>query len=259
MLLVVIIAFPLGPVLSTILIIIALPLDVLAFSVRFYSYLFIPFVKQKKGVVTLDSHEPYILSPSGNALVTRIEETVYASVFIKIPIYKSASEMTDEEKISFSKLFGRIATLSATPIKITSQMYTINKDEYINKIKEKLDKAEVRYNQVKEDKNATKEAIERVNGEVTMWHNMFDSIVKTESHALITFAMVTAEGGSNEEAINIATQNAEEIMAGIGATLGITPVIAEQSDILLFVDPDKSIPFSTVIEQITEENKSSVV
>lgn len=250
---------PLGPLVSSLLAVIALILDVLAFSVRFYSYIFVPFLHMKDKKVVLSNEEAYVLSPTENSIITRSGDRIFATVFVKIPVYKSGTEMTDEERISFAKLFGSLATLSTSPVRITSQVYIINKDEYISQIRERLDKAEITYRQVSEDKTAAKGAVERANGEITMWHNMLDNIVQAESHALVTFATVTAEGGTDEEATNVAIQRGDEIAAGIGATLGVTPTIVSGDELLLFVDPERAVPYSTISEGIRENTKMQAI
>ena len=59
-----------------------------------------------------------------------------------------------------------------------------------------------------------------------MWHNLFESVNKAHSQALEAFAMVTSEGNSEEEATNLAVQQADELSAGISAVFGINSGVA---------------------------------
>ncbi|MDE1804998.1 MAG: hypothetical protein KGH59_04430, partial [Candidatus Micrarchaeota archaeon] len=90
-------------------------------------------------------------------------------------------------------------------------------------------------------------------GEVTMWHNLLDSISKVQSHALFHYAMVSASGSTDEEAIALATQQAEELAAGIGAILGTSATLMTGEEILLATEADYTIPFSTINEEIRQK------
>jgi len=235
---------------------IALFIDILAMSTRFYSYLFIPLYKMKDKTIVLSNEEPFYIAPSGNAIITREGSDVYATAFVKIPIYKSATEMNEEEKIDFARLFSRIVSISKTPYKITTQMYLINKDDYINKIRDKLNEVEERYQKSMSEKETNPSIVEREKGEVTMWHNLLESIGRIQSHALLNYVTVTATGSTEEEATALATQQADELSSGIGATLGITTTMMTGEEILLVTQADYTIPFSTVSEEIRQKTVS---
>ncbi len=232
------------------LIVVALLLDILAFSTKFYTRFFIPFLQMKGRTVTLSGSEAFTLAPTGNAIVVRDGGDTYASAFVKIPSYRSATEMNPDEKIDFAKLFSRAMTISKTPVKFATQLYVINKDSYISNIRSKLNEAEERYSGTSLDKGASKEQTERIKGEVTMWHNLFDHVSKTRSLSLEAYAMVTSQGGSEEEAVNLALQRADEIATGISALFGISASVMEGEEMLKFVEPDYIIPVVTAAEQL---------
>ncbi|MGI0141154.1 MAG: hypothetical protein ACREBF_00680 [Candidatus Micrarchaeales archaeon] len=247
---------PLPPLAKIIFLVIALLLDVLGMSTRFYSYLIIPFSRMKNKTVVLSTEEPFYVSPSGGAIITRDGGDVYATAFIKIPIYKSATEMNDEEKIDFARLFSRLVSLSRTPYRVTTQMYLINKDDYIGRVRDKLNEVEEKYQNISSDKSTPPEMIERLKGEVTMWHNLLESIGRIQSHALLNYATVTAMGSTEEEAGSLVNQQADELSAGIGAVLGITPTLMTTEEILLVTQAEHTIPFSTVSEEIRQKTVS---
>jgi len=248
---VVALGFP-ASALKFVLSLIAVIFAVLAFSMRYYSYIFMPLLHAKNKNIVLSEYEPFILAPSGNAITTHSESFVYATAYVRIPVYSSSTEMEDEEKQDFSTLFSRVVSLSKSPIKISTQMSVLNKDDYINKVKDKLNDAENRYQVITNDKAAKPEAVERIKGEVTMWHNLLDNITKLQSLAAISYIGVTAMGGNDEEAINMALQKANELAAGIGAIYGVVADIISSPEIFLLIEPEYIIPFSTVNSQINE-------
>lgn len=242
--------FTFSTIVKLVMVLVALLVDILAFSTKFYTQFFIPFLQMKGRVVTLNDSEAFTLAPTGNAIIVRKGSDVYASAFIKIPSYRSATEMSPEEKVDFSKMFSRVMTLSSVPVKFASQMYVINKDSYIGSIRSKLNEAEERYSGISLNKGASKEQVERTKGEVTMWHNLFDHVSKTRSQSLEPYAMITSQGGNEEEAINLALQKADEVATGISALFGINATIIEGEEMLKFVEPDYMIPVVTAAEQL---------
>lgn len=254
--LIITVALPLPDYAKIIFLIIALFVDILAASTRYYAYLFIPFTRVKNKTIVLSNEEPFYVAPSGSTIIVRNGNNVYATAFIKIPIYKSATEMNDEEKVDFARLFSRIVSLSRVPFKVSSQMYLINKDEYIAKVRDKLNMVEELYQKASTDKTVTQSALERLKGELTMWHNLLESIGRIQSHAMLNYASVTALGTTEEEASSLATQQAEELSAGIGSVLGISSSLMIGEEMLLVTQPDYTIPFSTVSEEIRQKTVS---
>lgn len=235
------------------LVIIALACDIVAFSTKYYYQFFMPFLGMKNRTVVLNDSEAFTMAPSGNAIVIRNGQDTYASVIVKIPSYRSATEMSAEEKTDFAKMFSRVLSLARNPVKFAAQLYVINKDTYIANIKGKLDEAEDRYQSTTLNKNVSKAESERIRGEVTMWHNLFDSVSKTRSQSLEAYAMITSPGNTEEEAVNLALQQADEIATGVSAIFGIGASIAEGKELLKFLEPDYMIPIVTISEQMREK------
>ncbi|MGC8629348.1 MAG: hypothetical protein ACP5T4_04065 [Candidatus Micrarchaeia archaeon] len=244
-----------GPIVRTLLALLVLFFDIFAFSTKYYAYLFIPLIKAKSKTVVFSSDEPFRISPNGDAIIVNSASGFSASMFVKIPIYKSATEMSDEERIDFSKAFSRMLSISREPTKFITALYVVNKDAYINEIKEKLNEAEEAYASLNSQANVQQNnaALERAEGEVTMWKNLFDNVNKVTSNALGNFAMVTAMGQTEEEALAIAVQKADELVAGISAVLGVRAYVMESKEFLQILEPEQMIPFVTISEQQQEK------
>lgn len=241
--------------LNFILALITLLLLVFGFSTKYYMYIMIPALRIKGKTVVLNSSESFIFAPSGVAIIYREEDTVYATSFIKIPIYRSGTEMNDEERANFARMFSRILSLSKVPVKIGAQLYIVNKDEYIGKIRDKLNEVEERYRTVAVQENTNNEKLsDRIKGEVTMWRNLLDNVSASRSQALLAYAMVSAEGGNDEEASNIAYQRANELAAGISAVLGVSAYVAKGDEILTLIEPDYMIPIGAVSEALRQKS-----
>ncbi len=240
--------------LAILLMIIGLFLDVLAASTKFYAYYFTPFLKRKNNTVVLNAEPPFYVTASGNAIIVREDENVYASVFVKIPVYLSSTEMSDEDKLNFARSFSKLITINSKyPMKLASQLYYLNKDEYIRRISAKLNEVEDRYEKLKADKTTPDRLLGRAEGELAMWHNLFDGVNKSPSQNQIAYTMVSAMGANEEEAVAIAMQRAEEISAGAGSIFGVTASIASGEEMLTFIEPEYSIPPATISELLKKD------
>ena len=241
-----------------ILAVIVLLVDLLAFSTKYYTYFLIPAFKMKNRTIVLNPRDTYRVAPSNDCIVIQENGSFSVSAFVKIPVYKSASEMTQDERIDFSKAFTRILTISRDPFKLATQMYVVNKDDYIQEIRNKLDEAEARYADLnaKLGPTGTSPDLERAKGELTMWRNLFDNVSKVRSNALATFAMVTANAPTEEEATAIALQKAEELAAGVSAALGVSAYVMNANEFLQLIEPEQIIPFSTISAQMEEKTAS---
>jgi hypothetical protein len=243
---------PGAPLISLVLSLFALLFDLLAFSTKFYTSFFMPFLTMKDKSVVLEKEEPFFMASTGNAIVVRRENDIYASVFIKIPTYKSSTEMNADEKTEFARLFSRALTLTKNPVKFSTQLYVINKDSYISNIRNRLNEVEERYQNATVSKDISKEESERIKGEVTMWHNLLDNVSRVRSQSLETYAMTTSQGNNEEEAVNLALQEAGEVVTGISSTFGISASIIEGEEMLKFIEPNYMIPLVTISEQMRE-------
>ncbi len=243
-----------NPVLTILFSIIALFFSVLGFSTRFYTYLYIPLFKSRKRNIVLSNQEAFLLSPSGNTIIINDSAGTYATAFVKIPLYRSSTEMTESEKLDLGRTFSRVLTLTKETTKFSSEMYVVNKDEYINKVRAKLQNSSEKLREMQSSEPSNSEKLNRLKGELTMWENLISNISSSRSESLVTYNMVSAFGQNEEEASSIAYQKAEEIAAGISAALGVTAYIAEGEELLSLIEPNYMIPVETVNEIIRQKS-----
>jgi hypothetical protein len=230
---------------------VALVLDVIAISSRYYTYILMPFFKQRTKDIVISNESAYILSPNSDAILRRQGDDMVATVYISVPLYKSSTEMTDEEKVNFATSVSRLVGLNKYPVRFTSQLYVMNKDAYIATLQDVITKTETEEQKITQDGSDPKK-LERVKGQLSMWRNMLDSVGAAPSYELESYVCVSGIGSKEYEALSIAQQRATEVIAGIGATFGVQPAIVTGDQLLKFVEPEYLIPFSTITEQINK-------
>ena len=197
--------------------IIAIFLDVLAFATRYYTYIMMPLFKQRKKNITLDVQEPYWIAGSNDAIVRKIGEEFIATTFILIPLYRSATEMSVDEKLSFGAQIGRLISINTEPVRYSTQLHVMDKEAYLSSIRDSLNMSE---NEIIEltQKNASQHEIDNAKGRTTMWRNMMERMSIEQSFELVLYASVSASGTKEYEATSIVQQRARDLMSGISST-----------------------------------------
>ncbi|MCL4373302.1 MAG: hypothetical protein M1360_00905 [Candidatus Marsarchaeota archaeon] len=248
---------PLG-IAKIILLLVGIAFSILAFASRYYTYLIIPMFQQHSRHLVLSSENAYWLSSSNDAILHKEGEDFVATVIVNIPLYVSSTEMSGEEKLNFAAQVGRLSSITSYPMRITSQLYVMNKDSYIQQLRDTISTMENKEAQLTQE-GAPQGEISKVHGALAMWKKMLDNVSKNMSLELATFATISAKGTKEYEAVNAVHQKAMEIMSGIGATLGVSPNLVIGNDILKFIEPEFLIPYSTVSEQITKNIQEEVI
>jgi hypothetical protein len=239
------------------LILLGVLFDVLAFASRYYSYLIIPLFKQRSKNVVISDQSPYWLSSGGECIVRKISDDYMATAYINIPLYVSASEMDEEEKLRFANQVGRLVGLSKEPVRFTTELYLMNKDVYIQKLKDNIVQMENEEATLLSNKSPLG-PLEHVRGKLAMWKKMLDNVSVETSFELGSFAALSATGVKEFEAVSLVQQKARELMNGIGATLGVAPFMVTGNDLLKYVEPEYLIPYSTITEQISQNIQHQV-
>lgn len=247
----------LSPGLKVLLLLLAFILNGLAYSTRYYLYLLMPILKQRSRNITISNEDAYYLSTAQDAIIHKEGDDFIATMYVKIPLYGSATEMTPEEKLDFTRQIARAVSLSNDPVRFTSQLHILNKDNYIESLRGTISSVENEESKVFTGTITGPEA-ERIKGKSSMWHKMLDNIGKTSSLELVSYASVSALGTKEFEAVSIVQQRARELMSGISAVFGVTPSVMTGEGILKFVEPEYLIPYSTVSEQISKAMQEQV-
>lgn len=239
----------LAPMYKVLFLLIGVLFSCLALSVRWYYYLMGPAFRQRKRNIVLSDENAFWLSTTGDSILTKAGGEYVSTVFIRIPLYRSGTEMSDEEKLNFSMQLTKLISANEIPVRYSSQLYIMNKDDYINIIRGNASSAQLEESSLSSS-GADENAVHRARGKTSMWQTMLDNIRKTTSLELVTYATVSAKGGQEFEALSTAQQRAREVMSGIAAVFGVQPSIITGNDILKFVEPEYLIPYSTATEQM---------
>jgi len=214
------------------------------FSFKF-DYIAMALISQKSKRIKTGGQR-YWFSPTGDVLITKIGNTFYASVFLRIHSYSSYTEKTDEEKVEFVRLWERALGSSEQPVSFSSIIAYINREAYISAINERLLKAQSKYEEAKH-KEAKGEEIERLRGEVAMWKNILEHIKATPSRNQLSIVIVTQKGENEEAAVANAKTVSSNLAINLSAILGVEVTQLNQHEIEACIEAEKIMPASEVI------------
>lgn len=240
-----------------VVLLLALFFDVLAFASRRYSYIIIPMFKQRRRKLVLSNEEPYWLSSTEDSILRKEKGEYTATVFISIPIYRSGTEMSDTEKVEFARQVSRLVGIGRDPIMFTSELYMMNKDSYIQSLRDSISAAENEEAQLMQKGDPT--ITEIIRGKIAMLRKVMESSSGAQSMELVSYAAISASGFKEYEAVSMVQQKAREVISGIGATFGVTPGVVTGKELMKFVDPEGMAPFSTVTTQIEQRTEEEVI
>jgi hypothetical protein len=214
------------------------------FSFKF-DYIVLAFLTQKNKRIKTGGQR-YWFSPTGDVLVTKIGNTFYASVFLRIHSYSSYTEKTDEEKVEFVRLWEKAIGSSEQPVSFSSLIAYINRESYISAINDKLLRAQHAYEEAKQQ-GAKEEELERLRGEVAMWKNILYHIKAVPSRNQLSIVVVTQKGDNEEAAIANVKTVASNLAVNLSAILGVEVTQLNQHEIETCIEPEKIMPSSEVL------------
>lgn len=237
---------------------VALALDVGAFASRYYANLMIPMLKQHRKSIVVSDEDRYRLSESGDALITRTGEGFLATAYAMIPLYTSGTEMSPEERLEFGKQVGRLISVNREPARFSTQMRVMDKDFYIGSIRDTISATENELVTLMQ-KGAPDAETARLRGRIEMWRGILDTVGKSQSLELVSYASVSASGTNEFEAVSMAQQKARDLISGISTTLGIAPLMIVGDELRRFIEPEYMVPYTTVSEELSRKVEEEVI
>ncbi|MGC8478598.1 MAG: hypothetical protein ACP5NE_01570 [Candidatus Micrarchaeia archaeon] len=251
-------ASPLADIAKFLFLLLGLFFDFMAIVSRYHTKFLIPIFTQRSKQIVLSNENAYWLSTSQDSILRKEGDDFIATVYISVPIYRSATEMNPDEKIEFARQVSRMVSLSRYPVRFTTQLSTMNKDLYIMQLRSKI--SELENSEVSATQSSNSQTkVERIRGELSMWRNILDSINSSHSMELSTYVTVSASGTKEFEAVSLAEQKATELMAGISTIFGVAPSLVTGTELLKFIEPEFLIPYSTISERLIKNVEEQTI
>ncbi|MCX8195321.1 MAG: hypothetical protein N3G22_04430, partial [Candidatus Micrarchaeota archaeon] len=214
----------------------------LAVSLYKYGYLIVPLLTQRGKIVQI-IEGGYEVPPSNDVIVKNVGGIYYASKFLGVRIYESASEKSVDENVVYSEYFERAISSVKYVTKFAVMIYMKDITEYRNRIETKHAEAQLRLARERDKPDPDVLKLDRYEKEVAMWEAQINKLTRgIKPMGLVSYIMTTAVGVSKEAAIAAATTQANELRATISNALNVQVDVLQADEMLRCFQWEVMIP-----------------
>jgi len=194
---------------------------ILSFVIWKWGYLFIPFFTKRMNIIEV--HDGlWETTPAQDAIVKKIGDLYYASVFLHLKMYRSTTEKTQEENVIYVDSFERAISNIKYPVKIGEVLYAKEIGKYREDVETRRYEAQLKLQREREKTEPDVLALDRLEKEVSMWEAQLNRIISGERPmGLIAYAMTTGSGITKDAAVAISKNQAAELKTLLANALNI--------------------------------------
>ncbi|MEM4633563.1 MAG: hypothetical protein QW275_00220 [Candidatus Anstonellaceae archaeon] len=186
-----------------------------------YGYLLVPFLTHRGNIVQI-IEGGWEIPPSNDVVIKNVGGVYYASKYLGVRIFESASEKSAEENMVYSEYFERAISSVKYVTKFAIMVYMKDITEYRNRIETKHAEAQLRLARERDKPEPDVLKLDRYEKEVASWENQINKLTRgIKPMGLVSYIMTTAVGVSKEAAIAAATAQANELKATISNALNV--------------------------------------
>jgi hypothetical protein len=246
-------AQPILPLKPIVLIVAAICMPI-SLAIWKYGYVILPIITRKANVVEV--HDAgYEVTPAQDAIVKKVGNQYYASVFLHIKMYKSVTERSAEETMVYVDSFERAIAQIKFPVKVGTVLFAREIGKYKEDIETKKYVAVQRLQREREKAEPDPITIDRLEKEIAMYEQQLARISAGERPlGLIAYAMTTGTGITKEAAVAVAKNQAAELKTLLANALNVEVTYLYGEDMKKCYEMEAMIPPTTrEMEKFIEE------
>ncbi|VVB99012.1 Uncharacterised protein [uncultured archaeon] len=218
-----------------------------------YGYLLVPLITQRAKVVQI-MEGGYEIPPANDVVLKNVGGVYYATKYLGVRIYESASEKSNDENVIYSEYFERAISSVKYVTKFALMIYMKDITEHRNRIETKHAEAQLRLARERDKPEPDVLKMDRFEKEVAMWENQINKLTRgIKPMGLISYVMTTAVGVSKEAATAAAQSQANELKATISNALNV------QVDVLTGEEMLRCFQWETMIPPTAQELEQAVL
>jgi hypothetical protein len=207
-----------------------------------YGYWIVPFLTKRVRVIDV-MDEPYELSSNQDAIVRKVGNAYYASMFIHVKVYESTTEKSEEQKAAFMDLWERALSSLKFVTKFCISSYTKDLTRYRATIENRKADAQLRLANERGKPEQDEAMLDKIEREIAMWDNMTSKISAGENPITqVTYIMASGQGPTPEMALADVKNHANEIKSTISTTLNAEVAILTGDDMKRCFEWDYMLP-----------------
>lgn len=210
-----------------------------------YGYIFVPLITQQTRTVVI-TDTGYEIPPSQDAIVKKAENGVYyASMFLGIRIYESASEKSMEQNLAYNEYFERAISNLKFVTKISYLLYVEDVAEKRKIIETRKAEAQLRLARERDKTEPDVLKLDRYEREVAKWEAELNKLIKgIKPMGAVAYAMTTGIGITKEAALAAAKNQANELKAVLTNALNVEIDVLTADQMLRAFEWEKTIPLT---------------
>lgn len=186
-----------------------------------WGYILVPYFTKRSNIIEIHD-SGYELTPAQDAIIIKVGDNYYASVFLHIKMYRSATEKTAEENVIYVDAFERAIAQIKYPIKIGTVLFAKEISKYREDLETKRYEAQLRLQREREKSEPDILSLDRLEKEVAMYEAQVSRIATGERPmGLIAFVMTTGIGITKDAAVAVAKNQAAEVKTLLANALNI--------------------------------------
>ena len=207
-----------------------------------YGYILVPIITQRTNIVMM-SDEGYEVPPSQDVIVKSINGLFYASAFMGIKIFESATEKSAEENIAYTQFFERAISNLKYVTKIAYMLYVEDIAEKRKTIETKRAEAQLRLARERDKQQPDVLKIDKFEREAAIWDNQLTRLIKgVKPMGVVAYAMTTAADTSKDAAIAKVRSQSSEIKTVLANSLNVDVVTLTGDEMLKCFEWERFYP-----------------
>ncbi len=207
-----------------------------------YGYIVIPLITQRTNIVMM-SDEGYEVPPSQDVIVKNSGGVFYASAFLGLRIFESATEKSQEENLTYSQFFERAISNLKYVTKVSYMLYVEDVGEKRKLIETKRAEAQLRLARERDKPQPDVLKMDRYEREAAVWDVQLTKLIKgIKPMGVIAYAQTTAVGLSKDGAIASARTQANELRTVLANALNVEVVLLTGDEMLKCFEWEKFFP-----------------
>ncbi len=186
-----------------------------------YGYLALPLITERARIVML-TDTGYETPSTQDVIIKKVGEEYYASAFLGIRIFESATERSQEQNIAYNQYFERAISNMRYVVKIAYLLYAEDVGEKRKLIETRKAEAQLRLSREKDKAEPDVLKVDKYEREIAMWDNQLQRLIKgVRPMGVLAYAMTTASGVSKDAAVATLRAQVRELKVTLQNSLNV--------------------------------------
>jgi hypothetical protein len=207
-----------------------------------YGYMIVPLITQRTNIVLMND-SGYEIPPTEDVIVKGSNGVFYASTYLGLKIFESATEKSPEENMTYSQFFERAISNLKYVTKVTYMLYVEDVGEKRKTVETKRAESQLRLARERDKPEPDVLRMDRYEREVAVWDSQLTKLIKgIKPMGVIAYAQTTAVGLSKDAAVAAARAQSNELRTVLANALNVEVVTLSGDEMLKCFEWEKFFP-----------------